>query len=383
MFKRVIEEDYLTRLSDDQREKILSFSEMTDRQRGFLCGLLRDYVPKKFVEIGASAGGTTALILLYLEQILSETEKNCEFYSVDSSESYYRNRAKRTGFLAEEMNDNTIKHVKFQMLLGKPIPFVIETIGRDIDFLVLDTTHVLPGELLDFLICFPYLNEGAIVVLHDVSENFKLVSHESIATRLLFTAVKGLKFYNYRTDDPREEGMSNIAAFQITNDTKRDIRDVFLGLSFVWSYLPNEGEIEAYERIIDSNYEPEYKEYFRQTIMMEDWMLIKKQRLMEINQKKYLEPFDHWKTLDDVYVYGAGYLAEIYTRFAREKGFKINGYIVSDAEEIRRKEINGIAVKHLGEAQIDKSAWFIIAIDMQGRGDVRVMLSQLGYHNIL
>ena len=52
MFKRVIEEDYLTRLPEEQRKSILSFSEMTDCPRCILCGLLREHVPGKRLEIG-------------------------------------------------------------------------------------------------------------------------------------------------------------------------------------------------------------------------------------------------------------------------------------------------------------------------------------------
>lgn len=47
-----------------------------------------------------------------------------------------------------------MKDIKHQFLLGKAIPFVLERIGKDIDFLILDTAHCLPGELLDFIVCF-------------------------------------------------------------------------------------------------------------------------------------------------------------------------------------------------------------------------------------
>ena len=46
-------------------------------------------------------------------------------------------------------------------------PDVIDEIGSDIDFLILDTLHIVPGEILDFLVCLPYLTKDAIVVLHD------------------------------------------------------------------------------------------------------------------------------------------------------------------------------------------------------------------------
>lgn len=38
-------------------------TEMSDSERGFLCGLLREHKPKKIVEVGVAEGGTTAVIL--------------------------------------------------------------------------------------------------------------------------------------------------------------------------------------------------------------------------------------------------------------------------------------------------------------------------------
>lgn len=42
-------------------ETIFEKSEMNEDQRGFLCGLLRDYNPQKILEVGVAAGGTTTI----------------------------------------------------------------------------------------------------------------------------------------------------------------------------------------------------------------------------------------------------------------------------------------------------------------------------------
>lgn len=63
---------------------------------------------------------------------------------------------------------NTIKH---QFMLGETIASRIEEIGNGIDFVILDTMHALPGELLDFISLYPYLDKRAVIVFHDVGQS--------------------------------------------------------------------------------------------------------------------------------------------------------------------------------------------------------------------
>ena len=63
-------------------------SEMSSWQQGFLCGLIKKYNPKKIVEIGVSAGGTTAVVLNTLSLICSDAY----MYSIDYCENYYLDR---------------------------------------------------------------------------------------------------------------------------------------------------------------------------------------------------------------------------------------------------------------------------------------------------
>ena len=41
--------------------------EMSEFESGFLCGILKDYKPKKIVEVGVAGGATTAIILECME----------------------------------------------------------------------------------------------------------------------------------------------------------------------------------------------------------------------------------------------------------------------------------------------------------------------------
>ena len=52
-------------------------AEMSDFQHSYLCGLLRMKKPKKIVELGVSAGGTTAVILNALNIMGGGTTEFC------------------------------------------------------------------------------------------------------------------------------------------------------------------------------------------------------------------------------------------------------------------------------------------------------------------
>ncbi|MBR3051143.1 MAG: hypothetical protein IKG61_06805 [Selenomonadaceae bacterium] len=101
--------------SYEPRNKILSKLEayfkgakgsvlMTNSQSAFLCGLLETYRPKKILEIGVAAGGSTAIILQPLEDIASPYE----MHSVDICEKHWEHKEKNIGFLAEIAKENNL-----------------------------------------------------------------------------------------------------------------------------------------------------------------------------------------------------------------------------------------------------------------------------------
>lgn len=72
--------------------------EMSYMQSAFVCGLIRQYKPKKIVEIGVASGGMTAVILNCIEIL----QLNTEVFSIDLAIDFYRDNTKKTGYLAEE-----------------------------------------------------------------------------------------------------------------------------------------------------------------------------------------------------------------------------------------------------------------------------------------
>ena len=253
--------------SDGNREP-----EMSEFESAFLCGVLKQFRPKKVLEVGVAAGGSTAIIL----QALEDLGKPYEMHSLDINAQFYRDKAKPTGFMAAFAKENNLitpqstlcgEH-KFHF--GRYLPQVIDKIGGDIDLVILDTRHRMPGEGLDFLAVFPYLKIGSVIVLHDVAYNHIKPQHiDGHATTVLFSAVMASKFLNFVPDDGRSRYVyPNIAAFQINDQTRANIENVFLTMVLRWAYLPLLEEIKLYLNHYQRHYPPELYKIFVEAVKM-------------------------------------------------------------------------------------------------------------------
>jgi len=278
-------------------KKGMPLGEMSKNELAFICGLLKESRPKKLLEIGVAAGGTTAVIVNCLSMI------NChsEVFSVDIAEQYYRYPEARTGYLFDQIRSYYKDSGVYQeLILGKSIPYCIEKIGGEIDFLIIDTMHVLPGEVLDFLCVLPFLSETAVVVVHDVSYNllsWSLKGKPAYATRVLLSTVKaGEKYFNF--DDVH----LSIGGFKKDQTTWDGIEDVFSALSITWSYMPLLDDLKGYLEI--------FVKYYNNKQVI-DWL----KTVCYLQEKKIggwnsvQEELDYvLQTLAgyDVYIYGTG-----------------------------------------------------------------------------
>lgn len=226
--------------------------EMSEFESAFLTGVIKKSKPKKVLEIGVAAGGTTAIILDSLEKYSNEYV----LFSLDLNDKFYRDKGKKTGFLAQQYKQiKPLKKGTHSLITGNYAPLSAEVIGDQIDLLIIDTVHTLPGEILDFLAFYPNLSNDAYVVLHDTALNHKgkIKPSRSYATKLLFDVIKGDKYVNFDLS----EGylFPNIAAFQVHQFTRVGVIDLISSLTISWEYFPTEEEIVIYTDVISNNYD--------------------------------------------------------------------------------------------------------------------------------
>ncbi|MCM1233268.1 MAG: class I SAM-dependent methyltransferase [Ruminococcus flavefaciens] len=330
------------------------YSEMTDFDRKFLCGIIRDNTPRKIVEVGVAAGGTTVAIL----ECIHELELECEVYSVDLLKQYHRDfgktDARQTGFLVKEMKIYDKICDKHQLLLGEVLPARLDEIGGNIDLLILDTMHFVPGEILDFIAAFPYLASNAIVVLHDVVLQYRQNPPylPTFSTAVLFQSVTADKFLNNQDVYP------NIAAFQLNKDTSKYIQDVFAALVIPWHYMPKKKQLEQYGIIIRRYYAQGCVKIYEQAIYEAERYLLLEGRKDYTLIKVLLKNLDR-SIFRYVLLYGAGKRGRTFLNLAKNWKMDINGFVVSDDQSII-EYVEDIPVYAYSKIPFDKSETLIL-----------------------
>lgn len=303
--------------------------EMTKRQLAFLCGLIKEHRPMKIVEIGIAAGGTTMVIL----NCASMLDIDVQLFSGDLSTQYYLDRSKATGYLVQEYKPLLNMQLRHTMYTGKYAPEYLEEIGDGIDMLIIDTAHHLPGELLDFLACYPFLHRGSIVVLHDIVLNHCSNSAEAYATKVLLDAVTAEKVLDMGED----KIFPNIGAFVINEDTGRYIDSVFSALTITWAYMPQKEELALYRGFYKKYYTVDNLELFDMAVDMQQKTLKKHKELRKNAQYDSMVKIYKWiyaLASKNVYIYGCGKYGKQFYDLLVDCDIRFAGYIVSDGQNI-------------------------------------------------
>lgn len=325
----------------------MHMSEMNEFQTGFLCGLLKEYRPEKILEVGVFAGGTSAVIMNCLHMLGLQSA----FYSLDLNRTWELDSGEtmEIGFVAQHVR-NKLGYKNYTLITGDVLPAYIEDIGSGIDFLILDTTHHMPGEILEFLVSYPYLSENAIVVLHDVILNHYSESCEAYATRVLFDAVTAGKFYMPGNDSV--DGLPNIAAFQLNGESGKHIRDVFSSLAYTWKYMPPEEQLRKYMRIIEKHYDRKMVDLLERIVSAQK-RTVKEKEIKTEAGRFVLEKISTQLKKDSsaVVIYGCGHFGEIWLWFLQNNGINVTAFVVSDDQVITPERIRKfpVPVYHLKE----------------------------------
>ena len=228
--------------------------EMDENQVLFLNGIIRKYLPKNCLEIGVSQGGSSILILNAIKDI-----KNSFLISIDLNENYYKNNSKKTGWRVKkyfsELSD------KWSLYTGdQPHKFLIK-LKMKYDFLFLDTAHVSPGELFNIIEVMPFLNENAIIVLHDIIWHRLIIDKKSelkakvTPTNLnIMTFLFGDKIFL----KGNENQLYNIGAIFLYKNQKSHYKEYFLSLMVIWDYMPNITQLNDMRIFIKKYYNDDF-----------------------------------------------------------------------------------------------------------------------------
>lgn len=243
-------------------------AEMSSGERLFLAEMLLKTRPRKCLEVGVSAGGSSVIMLSALHSLYGDDMP--ALHSIDLCERYYRDNSLETGFQV-----NNFPHLKpfHKLFTGGLACEFMEEIGGGIDFVLLDTVHFLPGELLDYLMVLPYLSDNATIVLHDTNihtiEGKTSKREWEFSNNLLLSAIHGKKFImgDFCLQHPIKSfpQMPNIGAVKINSDTKKMIFNVINLLSIGWRYSPTPQQLELILKYVENKYDIYFANYLKMT----------------------------------------------------------------------------------------------------------------------
>lgn len=251
--------------------EISEHSVLDSIESNFLIYLLKRFRPKKMVEVGVWRGGTSSTIL-------KNTKENQFLYGIDISSNVVGDIP--IGHVVQDVCNQSQKD-RFTLYTGKDPVDVIQSIGDEIDFVYIDTTHALPGELLQFFVLFKYLRKGAVLLLHDLilnsfpfnEKNFTY-RREAFGTKVLFCSLYSRQKFVPKSDFP------NIGAVIIDDLTFENIESTFMLLSLSWFNYPQD-IIKSYKKFIAENYSNFCSEYFNKCIEMQ-------KKLVDFKKNYYL-----------------------------------------------------------------------------------------------
>lgn len=228
-------------------------SRMWGNQKEFLNGVVRKFKPKKVLEIGVAEGGSSIIILNAIKDI-----EDSHLFSID--------------LIKYNMIGYCVKNI-FQYLSNKwslftgniPAKFM-KKIGNNIDMVFIDTAHLEPGEILDFLMVLPILKEEAIAIFHDIGNQITKCGRKNTrrnwAPYKIFNIIRGTKFYpsgnNILTKD--------IGAIKLDKNQYKYFHDYFRTLGGQWDYFPEEAHIKILRKFIKRYYDDDCLLMFEETV---------------------------------------------------------------------------------------------------------------------
>ena len=237
-------EDYDKEIINDKIKKYSRWIlELNEAQ--FINGIIRKNQLKNSLEIGVARGGSSILILNSIKDI-----ENSVLVSLDLNKRLIKEPNKMIGYRVNKYFPELSK--KWKLYTGAQPHIFLEKLNIKFNFLLLDSAHVSPGEILNFIEALPFLNENAIVVIHDIMWHFgkkpKFKFFPSCIS--LMPSLYGDKIFMHKKDG----GFSNIGAVFLYQNQEKHYIDYFLLLLNFWEYTPKDNQINELRLFIKKYY---------------------------------------------------------------------------------------------------------------------------------
>ena len=262
--------------------KLNGTSLMSTKELYFINGLIRKYRPKKLLEIGVCSGGVSATILNAIKDI-----EDAMLYSCDLEIKHYLNNNYDVGYIPKQYFSELLN--KWKLYLGNTTAAFIEEIGGNIDFVFIDTAHVMPGEVLNMIEILPFLKKNAIIVFDDINHHLINevieINYLHTCNNLLFSVLRGKKIV-FEQKNNNIFNFSKLGAVILDDNQENYFFEYFYLLSNNWSYMPNKFEIDIIRKIVQKYYKPFFLSMFDKAVSI-NYQILKKKGLLEKDYISY------------------------------------------------------------------------------------------------
>lgn len=234
------------------------YCEMSAFESALICGLIRKTNPKNILEVGVASGGTSSIILHAIQKYDLDTQ----LISIDIAKDWYRKKeVKPTGW---QVIDRFGEINNWTLFTGSYLPELIVDFDTNFDLCIIDTVHMLPGELLDYLVAIKFMKLNGYMIFHDTQLFHTLLYYpRTYATKVILDTCVGDKLYF--NDHTSKLGIPNIGGFKIIPDTYKYLDNSFSALSMKWAYCIDDKQFQIYKHFYTDFYGKNYGIFFEKS----------------------------------------------------------------------------------------------------------------------
>ena len=248
--------DYSNYDKDIIAEEIFERAEMnlTKEEAFFINGIIRKNKPTKCLEIGVGKGGTSILILNSIKDI-----KNSFLVSLDINKKLKDDPSKKIGYRVEKYFSNISQ--KWQLYTGDMPHIFLEKLNLKFNFVIIDSSHIMPEDILNIIELLPFLEEEAIIILPNLISHMKKGNNTEIdktiiktpTSILLMSALVGKK----KIICNKNKIMGNIGVIFLEKNQEKYYENYFLLLINVWDNMLSDEQIFQLRLFIKKYYKKE------------------------------------------------------------------------------------------------------------------------------
>ena len=159
-------------------------------------------------------------------------------YSCDLETKDYINSNLEVGHIAKDYLPN-LKD-KWKLFTGNTTSAFIEEIGGHIDFVFIDTAHVMPGEVLTIIEILPFLKKNAIISLDDLHFQQREKNYNQPyfypCNNLLISVLRGKKII-FELEKNQPFKITKLGAVILYDNQEDYFFEYFYLLTNTWSYM--------------------------------------------------------------------------------------------------------------------------------------------------